>query len=163
MLGLPVLWWTDSKLPERWVLGALGFYLHRSSAFLHFVCVSRKLKLSRVIEVRPRKLRHLRRLSCQTLVDWNTAVTEEVNSFASRKWNLAMPNSLASLQAAALMLAPDERAVLADHLLASLAVEQEVDEAWAVEVERRIAEIESGQMQLVPVEEAIARAKHALA
>ena len=74
-----------------------------------------------------------------------------------------MPNSLASLEAAALLLSLDERAVLADHLLASLAVEQEVDEAWAVEVERRIAEIESGHMQLVPVEEAIAQARLALA
>lgn len=54
-----------------------------------------------------------------------------------------MPNSLASLEAAALMLSPEERAVLADHLLASLAVEQEVEEAWAIEIERRIAETES--------------------
>ena len=74
-----------------------------------------------------------------------------------------MPNSLASLEAAALMRSPEARAVLADHLLASLAVEQEVDDAWAIEVERRIAEIESGHMQLVPVEEAIARARQALA
>lgn len=71
--------------------------------------------------------------------------------------------SLASLEAAALMLSPEERAVLADHLLASLAVEEVVEEAWAIEVERRIAEIESGHMQLVPVEQAIARARQSLA
>ena len=74
-----------------------------------------------------------------------------------------MPSSLASLEAEALMLSPEDRAVLADHLLASLAAEQEVDEAWAVEVERRIAEIESGRMPLIPVEQAIARARQALA
>lgn len=73
-----------------------------------------------------------------------------------------MPNSLASLEAAALMLSPEERVVLANHLLASLAVEQDVEEAWVVEVERRIAEIESGHMQLVPVEQVIARARQAI-
>ena len=74
-----------------------------------------------------------------------------------------MPSSLASLEAEALMLSPEDRAVLADHLLASLAVEQEVEEAWAAEVGRRIAEVESGSMQLVPIEQAIARARQALA
>lgn len=73
-----------------------------------------------------------------------------------------MPPSLASLEAQALMLSPQDRAVLADHLLASLATEQEVEEAWAIELERRIAEIESGRMPLVPVEQAIARARQAL-
>ena len=61
------------------------------------------------------------------------------------------------------MLSPQDRAVLADHLLASLSTEQEVEEAWATEIERRIAEIESGRMPLVPVEQAIARARQALA
>lgn len=74
-----------------------------------------------------------------------------------------MPTSLASLEAEALMLSPEDRAVLADHLLASLATEGEVEEAWAAEVERRIAEIESGRMSLAPVEQAIARARQALA
>ena len=74
-----------------------------------------------------------------------------------------MPSSLASLEAEALMLSPEDRAVLADHLLASLAAEHEIEEAWAVEVERRIAEVESGRMKLVPVEQGIARARQALA
>ena len=74
-----------------------------------------------------------------------------------------MPTSLTSLEAEALMLSPEDRAVLADHLLASLTTEREVEEAWAVEVERRIAEIESGRMSLAPVEQAIARARQALA
>ena len=74
-----------------------------------------------------------------------------------------MPPSLASLEAQALKLSPEDRAVLADHLLASLATEQEVEEAWAIELARRIAEIESGRMPLVPVEQAIARARQALA
>ena len=74
-----------------------------------------------------------------------------------------MSSSLASLEAEALTLSPEDRAVLADHLLASLATERDVEDAWAVEVQRRIGEIESGRMRLVPVEEAVARARQALA
>lgn len=73
-----------------------------------------------------------------------------------------MPSTLAAVEAEALALSPEDRAALADHLLASLATEQEVEEAWAVEIERRIAEIESGRMAMVPVEVVVARARHAL-
>ena len=74
-----------------------------------------------------------------------------------------MAISLALLEAEALMLAPQDRVLLADHLLASLTPESEVEQARAVEIERRIAEIESGRMSLAPVEDAIARARQALA
>ena len=74
-----------------------------------------------------------------------------------------MSASLASLEAEALTLSPEDRALLADHLLASLAVERDVEDAWAAEVQRRIAEIEAGRMPLVPVEQAVARARQALA
>ena len=74
-----------------------------------------------------------------------------------------MSTPLASLEAEALKLPPEERAALADHLLASLSAERDIDDAWAVEVEHRIAEIEAGRMALVPAEQAIARAKQALA
>jgi putative addiction module component (TIGR02574 family) len=70
---------------------------------------------------------------------------------------------LASLEAEALKLPPEQRAALADHLLASLSTECDVDEAWAAEVEHRIAEVEAGRMALVPADQAIARAKQALA
>lgn len=74
-----------------------------------------------------------------------------------------MPTPLASLEAEALKLPPEQRVALADHLLASLSVERDVDEAWAAEVQHRIEEIEAGRMALVPAEQAIARAKQALA
>ena len=74
-----------------------------------------------------------------------------------------MPTPLASLEAEALKLPPEERAALADHLLASLSIERGIDEAWGAEIEYRIAEIEAGRMALVPAEQAIARAKQALA
>jgi putative addiction module component (TIGR02574 family) len=73
-----------------------------------------------------------------------------------------MPSPLASIEAEALLLTPEERAVLADHLLASLATEREIEDAWAAEVERRIVEVEAGRMAVSPVEDAIARARQSL-
>ena len=73
-----------------------------------------------------------------------------------------MSSQLEVVEAEALKLSAEERARLADRLLASLSDGAEVEEAWAAEVERRIAEIESGRVQLVPASEAIARARAAL-
>ena len=73
-----------------------------------------------------------------------------------------MSSQLEVVEAEALKLSPEERARLADRLLASLSDDTEVEEAWATEVERRIAEIEGGRVQLVPASEAIARARAAL-
>lgn len=66
------------------------------------------------------------------------------------------------LEAEALKLSAEERARLADRLLASLFEDPEIEEAWAAEVDRRIAEIESGRAQLIPAADAIARARLAL-
>ena len=73
-----------------------------------------------------------------------------------------MPTQLEIVETEALKLSVEERARLADRLLASLSEDAEIDEAWAREVERRIAEIESGRAHLVPAAEAIARARAAL-
>ncbi len=73
-----------------------------------------------------------------------------------------MSTSLATLEAEALKLSPEERAELADHLLASLGSEGEVEEAWAAEVQRRLAEVEAGRVVLVPLDQAIQRARQAL-
>lgn len=73
-----------------------------------------------------------------------------------------MPANLATLEAEALALSPEERAHLADHLLASLGPEAPVEDAWAREVERRIAEVETGRMALVPIDQTIARARRSL-
>jgi len=40
--------------------------------------------------------------------------------------------------------------------------DNEIEGAWAVEVERRIKEIEAGRAQLVPAADAIARARAAV-
>jgi putative addiction module component (TIGR02574 family) len=73
-----------------------------------------------------------------------------------------MNTDIDTLEAEALKLTPTERAALAQRLLASLDEDAKIDEAWAVEVERRIAEIENGSVQLIPIEEALAQVRAAL-
>ena len=71
-------------------------------------------------------------------------------------------SSFSLVEAEALLLSPEERATLADHLLASLATECEVEDAWADEIKRRIAAVEAGEMALSSVEQTIARARQSL-
>ena len=73
-----------------------------------------------------------------------------------------MSTHLEIIEAQALSLAPEERAQLADRLITSLFHDQDIEEAWAVEVERRIEDIESGRAKLIPASEAIARARAAI-
>ena len=73
-----------------------------------------------------------------------------------------METQLEILEAQALKLTTPERAHLAERLIASLDEDGEIEEAWAAEVERRIAEIEGGDVQMIPAEEAIARARESL-
>jgi hypothetical protein len=60
------------------------------------------------------------------------------------------------------MLPVKKRVRLADCLTAGLFVDAEIEEAWAVEVERRISDTESGRSQLIPAADAIARARAAI-
>ncbi len=73
-----------------------------------------------------------------------------------------MPSDLEAIEAQALMLSPEERAQLADRLIASLFEDKEIEDAWAAEVERRIEEIEVGRSELSPAAESIARARAAV-
>ena len=73
-----------------------------------------------------------------------------------------MSNQLEAVEAQALMLSPEERAQLADRLITSLFDDQEIESAWATEVERRIEEIESGRAKLIPAADSIARARAAI-
>jgi putative addiction module component (TIGR02574 family) len=73
-----------------------------------------------------------------------------------------MANQLEIVEAQALKLSPEERAKLADRLLSSLFEDQAIEDAWATEVERRIAEIESGRAKLIPAADSIARARAAI-
>jgi putative addiction module component (TIGR02574 family) len=62
-------------------------------------------------------------------------------------------------------LPAEERARLAEELLASLgdAPDAGVEAAWDVEIRRRLDEVESGRVQLVPAEEVFAEVRRLLA
>jgi putative addiction module component (TIGR02574 family) len=59
----------------------------------------------------------------------------------------------------ALKLNPDERMALVQSLLASLHDAAELDEAWAAEVERRIADIDNGVEKTISMAEALAQVR----
>jgi putative addiction module component (TIGR02574 family) len=70
-----------------------------------------------------------------------------------------MSSTVEALEVEALQLSAADRARLVERLIASLDIDPEVDEAWAAEVERRNAEIESGSVSLIPGPEALAKLK----
>ena len=75
---------------------------------------------------------------------------------------MEMGIQLETLEAEALKLSSGERAAFAQLLLASLDEDAEIEDAWAAEVERRIAEVESGAVQVVPIAEALAQVRATL-
>ena len=79
-----------------------------------------------------------------------------------RKDEVSMSSQLETIEIEAMKLTAEERAQLADRLIASLFEDAEIEDAWEVEVERRVAEIEAGRSNLIPASEAIARARAAL-
>jgi putative addiction module component (TIGR02574 family) len=70
-----------------------------------------------------------------------------------------MSSTVEALEAEALQLSAAERARLVERLIASLDIDPEVEGAWAAEVERRNAEIESGAVSLVSGPQALAKLK----
>ncbi len=67
-----------------------------------------------------------------------------------------MYTQLEVVEGEALKLTISERAALAQRLLASLNDDAEIEESWATEVERRISAVESGGVQDIPMNEAMA-------
>lgn len=70
-----------------------------------------------------------------------------------------MSSQLELVAEQALKRTAEARVRLADRMIASIFEDHEIEEAWAAEVERRIEEIESGHVMLVPAAESIARAR----
>ena len=70
-----------------------------------------------------------------------------------------MSSNVEELEAEALRLSSGERARLVERLIASLDIDPEIEEAWAAEVERRHAEIESGAVSLLPGPETLIKLK----
>ncbi|MDQ5887336.1 MAG: hypothetical protein QG667_624 [Pseudomonadota bacterium] len=73
-----------------------------------------------------------------------------------------MPTPLEIVEAEALKLPAGERALLAEHLLASLDQDAENDAAWAAEVASRLADIDSGASGTVALQTALAQARAAI-
>jgi putative addiction module component (TIGR02574 family) len=74
--------------------------------------------------------------------------------------HMTMP--FADIESEALKLSPEERVLLAEHLLASVGANGTVEAAWEVEVERRLRELDAGEAETIPLEEAVKRARQAL-
>ena len=66
------------------------------------------------------------------------------------------------LLAELLLLPPQERARLAESLIASLDADPDVDIAWQAEIERRVADLETGAVQTVPAAEVFQRLRERL-
>ena len=75
-----------------------------------------------------------------------------------------MSDLVAELSERAKVLSAEDRARLAEELLASLeeSPSAEVDNAWDAEIQRRIAEVEAGTAVLAPAEEVFARVRQSL-
>lgn len=72
-----------------------------------------------------------------------------------------MPTVVEELSARAKTLPVEDRARLAEELLDSLheGEDADADAAWDDEIERRVAEIEAGAVELVPAEDVHAQAR----
>ena len=66
---------------------------------------------------------------------------------------------LEDVEAAAMQLAPSERARLAERLLVSLDEDDEILAAWVAEAERRCVAFVRGEMGAIDFDEAIAQAR----
>lgn len=75
-----------------------------------------------------------------------------------------MSSVLAELKHRAAQLSENERAELALELIESLDGETDVgvEEAWRLEIDRRSAEIDRGDVQLIPGDEVFARLRRQL-
>ena len=75
-----------------------------------------------------------------------------------------MTDLVAELSQRARELAPEDRARLAEELLASIEghVEPEVDAVWDEEIRKRIAEVDSGAVKLIPANEVFERVRRTL-
>ena len=73
-----------------------------------------------------------------------------------------MPDQIAELVQRGRALPPEDRERLVDQLLESLneLAAAELDKTWEAEIERRLAEYDSGAVQAVDAEEVFAMARH---
>ncbi len=74
-----------------------------------------------------------------------------------------MPPSLKQMEEQARALSPDDRAKLAQSILDSLHTPvADIEAAWAVEIEKRVAAFDRGELQSYPAEDVFAEARRLL-
>ena len=73
-----------------------------------------------------------------------------------------MPTPIEIVEAQAMKLSPAERADLADKLWLSVNSKEEVEAAWDAEIERRIRQLDAGEVECVAWDDVMAelRAKY---
>jgi putative addiction module component (TIGR02574 family) len=87
-------------------------------------------------------------------------VREEMEGTAQRRVLAWQTEALVQeLESAALSLPRAERARLAERLLASLDEDPDVDAAWRDEVPRRLAAYRAGELESIPADEALKKAR----
>jgi hypothetical protein len=73
-----------------------------------------------------------------------------------------MAIALDILEAEVLGLSASQRAHLLDRLISSLEVDSEIEQAWALEAERRDTDVDTGEVELVSGEALVARLRATL-
>ncbi len=68
-----------------------------------------------------------------------------------------MPLSTEQIKAEALRLPVSERARLAEELISSLDEDENVEAEWAEEIERRLADVRQGRVELVDADDVLTR------
>jgi putative addiction module component (TIGR02574 family) len=61
------------------------------------------------------------------------------------------------IEAAALELPGDEIDELMDRLAVHRGMDPEIEQSWMEEVDRRLAEVDAGTVELIPIEETLAK------
>lgn len=74
-----------------------------------------------------------------------------------------MSTAVHDLEAQVLDLPPEDRVRLLEQLLASFEPKSKVQEAWIEVAHRRQEEVRSGSVEMVPVDEALARVRARIA
>jgi putative addiction module component (TIGR02574 family) len=67
-----------------------------------------------------------------------------------------MPMTAQQVASEAMKLSPEERADLADKLWLSVNSQEDVDAAWEIEIERRMRQIDTGEVEMIPWETVMA-------
>lgn len=73
-----------------------------------------------------------------------------------------MAATVEQIEAEALSLPIEDRARLAEHLIASLDADAETEKAWAKEIERRLQALDSGTVKSIPASEVFAEIRNRL-